>query len=201
VQEVSRHEREPSVDHLDTGCIIASGLLGTKLHWRKFTLWEESTRVPFTIFAPGVTRPVSVCDRPVGFVDLFPTLVDLCGLPKSAGLDGQSLLPLLRDPALRWDRPVLTTCGRQNHALRTERWPYIRYSDGSEELYDHHRDRREWKNLANRSEYAGVKKELGRWLPERNALNIPDSKGSTDIKTWHMEYAHLRGREIRFIPW
>jgi arylsulfatase A-like enzyme len=175
--------------------------LGTKLHWRKFTLWEESTRVPFMISAPGVTKPASVCDRPVGFVDLFPTLVDLCGLPKLASLDGQSLLPLLRNPALRWDRPALTTSGRQNHALRTERWRYIRYSDGSEELYDHHRDKREWKNLANRSEYAGVKKELSRWFPEKNAANIPDSKGSTDIKPWHLEFAHLRGRDIQFIPW
>ena len=175
--------------------------LGTKLHWRKFTLWEESTRVPFVIAAPGVTGRASKCDRPVGLIDLFPTLVDLCGLPKHSELDGQSLLPLLRDPAQPWERPVLTTCGRGNHALRTDRWRYIRYSDGGEELYDHHRDRREWKNLANQSQFAAVKKELTRWLPEKDAPNMPDAKGNTEIKPWHFEYAHLRGREIRFIPW
>jgi arylsulfatase A-like enzyme len=175
--------------------------LGTKLHWRKFTLWEESTRIPLMIAAPGVTKPGGVCRRPVGLIDLFPTLVDLCQLPKKEDLDGQSLIPLLRDPSRRWGRPALTTYGRNNHAIRTERWRYIRYSDGGEELYDHGADPLEWRNLAQRAEYAKLKSELARWFPEKNAANIPDSKGNTDIKPWHVDYAHLRGRPIQFIPW
>ncbi|HVK09764.1 MAG TPA: sulfatase [Gemmataceae bacterium] len=142
--------------------------LGEKEHWRKFALWEEATRSPLVVVAPGVTKPGSVCERPVDFMSLYPTLCDLCGLETPAHVQGQSLRPLLANPAAKWDRPAVTTYQRNNHAVRTERWRYIRYADGGEELYDHDTDPREWTNLATDSKFAGVKKDLARLLPTEN---------------------------------
>jgi len=172
--------------------------LGEKLHWRKFTLWEEGTRCPLIIVAPGVTTPGRTCNRPVSLIDLYPTLLELCGLPPKEGLDGRGFLPLLRNPQAPWDRPALTTYGCNNHALRSERWRYIRYADGTEELYDHKSDKLEWHNLAQKPEYAQIKKDLARWLPKVNAPNAPDAKGNTDVKYWHIRYGHLRHRTIQF---
>jgi arylsulfatase A-like enzyme len=125
---------------------------------------------------PGVTKAGARCSRPVSLVDLYPTLIELCGLPGKTGLDGQSLMPLLRDPAAPWERPALITSGLGNHSLRDERWRYTRYEDGSEELYDHRRDPKEWHNLAGNSEHAAVKQRLARWLPRRNQPDVPGKK-------------------------
>ncbi|MBT6768698.1 MAG: DUF4976 domain-containing protein [Opitutales bacterium] len=109
-----------------------------------------------------------LCDRPVSLVDLYPTLLDMCGLPLSDSLDGQSLVPLLNNPNKKWERPVLTTFGYQNHAIRTDRWRYIRYNDGGEELYDHDSDPNEWKNLAANPEFSRVISKLKQSLPKEN---------------------------------
>ncbi len=146
--------------------------LGEKLHWRKFALWEEATHNVFMIKAPGITKPGSRCQRTVSLMDIYPTLIDLCGLKKRDGLEGVSLMPLLRNPSAEWNRPALTTYLRGNHSVRSERWRYIRYNDGTEELYDHSKDPLEWTNLAGKSEFAAVKKELAKWLPKHDA---PDS--------------------------
>lgn len=143
--------------------------LGEKQHLHKFTLWERSTRVPLIIAAPAVTQAGSRTQRSVGLIDLFPTLNELCQLPKVDSLEGQSLVPLLKNPSIQWDRPALTTHGQGNHALRTERWRYIRYADGGEELYDHQNDPDEWHNLARLADYATVKDELNVWLPKQDA--------------------------------
>lgn len=147
--------------------------LGEKLHWRKFALWEEATHNVLMIVAPGVTKPRHRCSRPVTMLDLYPTLIELCNLREKRELEGRSLVPLLKDPDAGWDRPALTTHGRNNHSLRTERWRYIRYSDESEELYDHDKDGLEWHNLAEDPEFADVKKRLARWLPQKNVPEIP----------------------------
>jgi arylsulfatase A-like enzyme len=152
--------------------------LGEKLHWRKFSLWEESTRNVMLTVAPGVTTPGSRCNRPVSLIDLYPTLNELCGLPARRELEGRSLMPLLRNPALDWDAPALTTYFKDNHSLRNERWRYTRYSDGGEELYDHHADPMEWTNLASRPEYATVKTQLARSLPRTNAAASMHAKGT-----------------------
>jgi arylsulfatase A-like enzyme len=147
--------------------------LGQKQHWRKFALWEEATRVPLMFVVPGLTRAGSRCERTVNLLDLYPTLAELCGLPAREGLEGTSLVPLLKDPAAAWDRPSVTTHGRNNHAVRSEQWRYIRYSDGTEELYDHRTDPHEWTNLAGKPEHAAVKKELAAWLPKTNVPDAP----------------------------
>jgi arylsulfatase A-like enzyme len=142
--------------------------LGEKQHLHKFTLWERSTRIPMIIVAPEHTQPNSRTDKPVSAIDLFPTLNELCYLPSVPGLDGSSLVPLLKDPTTPQRRPALTTHGYKNHALRSERWRYIRYADGGEELYDHEQDPHEWNNLADFAGYAAIKSELAEWLPQVN---------------------------------
>jgi arylsulfatase A-like enzyme len=139
-------------DYSDNTIIVLWGdhgwHLGEKHHWRKFSLWEEACRAPLMIVAPGVTKPSSRTGRTVDFVDIYPTLCELCGLPARDEFDGESVVPLLKDPNAEWDHPAITSHGFKNHAVRTERWRYIRYADGSEELYDHEKDPMEWKNLA-----------------------------------------------------
>jgi arylsulfatase A-like enzyme len=142
--------------------------LGEKLHWRKFALWEEATRAPFLMIVPGVTRPGTVCARTIDYMSIYPTLMDLCGLPTPKHVEGISIRSLLENPQGAWDRPALTTYLFNNHALRTEQWRFIRYLDGGEELYDHRADPLEWTNLATRAESAAVKNELAKWFPTEN---------------------------------
>jgi arylsulfatase A-like enzyme len=149
--------------------------LGEKLHWRKFTLWEEATRAPLIWIAPGVTKPDTVCDRTVDFMSIYPTLCDLCRLETPKHVEGVSIRTLLEKPDAPWDRPARTTYLFNNHAVRTEKWRYIRYHDGGEELYDEVKDPLEWTNLAKKPEYADVKAQLAKHLP---AVNKPAPKGS-----------------------
>jgi arylsulfatase A-like enzyme len=142
--------------------------LGEKEHWRKFSLWEEATRAPLIWVAPGVTKPDTLCGKPVDFVSIYPTLCELTGLPLPDHLEGPSLKPLLLDPNAQWDHAAKTTHGFGNHAVRTERWRYIRYNDGSEELYDHSKDQYEYNNLAQNPEYTDIKAQLAKRLPQTN---------------------------------
>ena len=143
--------------------------LGEKEHWRKFALWERATRTPLAIIAPGVTKPGSRCAQPTSLIDIYPTLVDLCGLEPAEATEGESLRPWLDNPESPRQRPALTTHDLGNHALRSERYRYIRYADGSEEFYDHESDPLEWTNLAGDSTYDALKEALARWLPETDA--------------------------------
>jgi arylsulfatase A-like enzyme len=146
--------------------------LGEKEHWRKFALWEEATRAPFIWVVPGVTKPGGVCPSPVDFMSVYPTLCDLAALPKPEWVEGDNIRPLLADPSAAWTGVGVTTFGQNNHAVRTARWRYIRYSDGGEELYDHQNDEYEWTNLAGRPEHAALKAELAQHLPKNN---VPDT--------------------------
>jgi arylsulfatase A-like enzyme len=179
------------IDALDAGPNTANTIvvlwsdhgwhLGEKLHWRKFSLWEEATHNVLMVVAPGVTTPGTKCSRPVSLLDIYPTLNDLCGMPRRQELEGQSLVPLLKRPAAPWSRPALTTYLRGNHSLRNEDWRYIRYADGSEELYDHRKDELEWTNLAGKPEYGSVKKDLARWLPKTDEPDSPTAKAAGQI--------------------
>jgi arylsulfatase A-like enzyme len=149
--------------------------LGEKQCWQKHTLWEEATHVPLVIVAPGVTKPGGRCDTSVDLMCLYPTLAELCGLPVPEDLEGTSVVPLLRDPKTRWRQPALMTWkwGSQvHHAVRLANWRYIRYADGSEELYDHARDPHEWKNLAGDAQYEPVKRRLAGFMPTKNAEEV-----------------------------
>ena len=158
--------------------------LGEKGTWHKMTLWERGTHVPFIIAAPGLAAGVR-CGRPVGLVNIYPTLIELCDLPRRPELDGVSLMPLLRDPAARWERPALMTYRRGNHAIRDARWRYIRYANGDEELYDLQADPNEWTNLAGAPQHAAVKQRLARWLPKADAPDAPGKRAyHFDPKTY-----------------
>ena len=148
--------------------------LGEKARWRKQTLWRESTRVPLIVVAPGVTRPGSRSNAPVSLLDLYSTLTELAGLPTPDHVEGLSLLPLLEDPAATLKRAgVVTTFGYRNHAVSSERYRYIVYSDGSEELYDLETDPHEWTNRAEDPALSAVKAELMDWLPRHDE---PDAR-------------------------
>jgi arylsulfatase A-like enzyme len=143
--------------------------LGEKEHWRKFALWEEATRAPFIWVVPGVTRRGGVSDRTVDFMSIYPTLCDLTGVALPKHVEGVSIRKLLADPRAEWNVPAVTTHGFQNHAVRTERWRYIRYANGGEELYDHTKDEYEFDNLAGRGgEFDSIKRELAKSLPTVN---------------------------------
>ncbi|MCP5118693.1 MAG: sulfatase, partial [bacterium] len=96
--------------------------LGEKLHWRKFSLWEEATHNVLMVRSPGHTKPGTRCNQAVDMMDIYPTLVDICGLKPRTELEGVSLVPLLKDPKRERARPALTTHGRGNHSIRDERW-------------------------------------------------------------------------------
>jgi arylsulfatase A-like enzyme len=158
--------------------------LGEKKHWEKFALWEKSTRTPFIISAPGTTEPGEVCETPVNLLDLYPTLIELCGLQKRPELEGNSLVTLLQDPHAEWDLPAVMTYGKGNHAVRSQRWRYIRYADGTEELYDHASDPNEWNNIAGKPENRQIMDELEMWMPEINA------EPATDMEIWRSGYKY-----------
>jgi len=150
--------------------------LGEKSHFAKSALWEETSRTPLIIHMPGVSRRQSRCKRPVSLVDLYPTLVDLCGLSAREDLDGRSIAPLVRDPEEDWPYPALVTHSPHwygtNHAIRSQQYHYIRYRDGGEELYDNIADPYGWENLAGDPKHAMAKEELKRWLPKVNAKHF-----------------------------
>ncbi len=148
--------------------------LGEKDCWEKFTLWEKANHIPLIVVAPGVTEPATVCDQPVDLTVLFPTLIELCGLPSVENLDGASVVSLLRNPQADWMQPAVMTYLQGNHAVRSERWRYIRYADGTEELYDHSQDPLEWANLAGEAKYAEVLKQHRVYLPSQNAEPVPN---------------------------
>ena len=151
--------------------------MGEKDTLFKGTLWEESTRVPLIVSAPGVGPVGATCERAVSLVHLYPTLADLCGLPLSPNahsgglpLDGTSLASLLRDPQSAWDGPAVAVStyatkasaiarygaeiGESQFSVRGDRWRYTRYGDGSVELFDHEQDPNEWENRAGDEETA-----------------------------------------------
>jgi len=149
--------------------------LGEKLHWRKFSLWEEATRNILVFQAPGMLPAGKTCKRPVNLQDMYPTLIGLCGLP-AREMEAYDLGPLLSQPNAEWTRPTVTTYRWNNHSVRSEDWRYIRYSDGTEELYDHRSDAMEWTNIAGKAESRAKCEELAKWLPKVNTL--PDPAGN-----------------------
>lgn len=150
--------------------------LGEKQHWRKFALWDNVARCVMMIKVPKGTPALpegsaagGKSTRVTSLMDIYPTLVELCGLPPRTDLDGNSLVPLLKDPAIEWKYPALTTYDFGEYSISTERWHYIRYIDDTEELYDHAADPNEWHNLANQEQFTATKARLAKLVPEHPA--------------------------------
>ena len=115
--------------------------------------------------AADFAKPGSRCQEPVGLIDLYPTVTQFCRVEPPEGLDGRSLVPLLQDPGISTGRAVVTTFDPGNVTLRTDHWRYIRYADGSEELYDHRTDPNEWHNLSTDPIHAAQIKKFRRLVP------------------------------------
>jgi arylsulfatase A-like enzyme len=145
--------------------------LGEKEHWGKATGWYRSTRIPFLLVpprnqAPDGFGPHSKSTRPVNLLDLAPTIADFADVPIRKEWEGKSLLPLVADPDLEWQSWTLTTFGRGDHTITTERWQYLHYFDGTAELYDLLHDPDEFVNLAGDPEYAEVIEQLKQHIPD-----------------------------------
>lgn len=147
--------------------------LGEKKHWRKFALWENVVQTVLMIKAPAGTKGLPEgsadgisCERVVSLMDMYPTLIELCGLPVKTNIDGRSIVPLLENPEMEWDYPAITTYNHSEYSIRNERWRYTIYLDGSQELYDHNNDPEEWYNLAHDQKYVDIIKELSTFIPK-----------------------------------
>ena len=154
--------------------------LGEKLRYRKATLWREATQLPFIVHTPGMKK-MQDCYRNVNLLDIYPSLIDLCGLPKKE-LDGKSFAPLLKKPTLKWT-PTVTTAGKNAHSVISEEWHYIYGKNQVEELYNIKKDPLEWTNLINvkTPEIAAVLKELRAYLPVNDADELKIKRaGDTD---------------------
>jgi iduronate 2-sulfatase len=143
--------------------------------WQKLSLFEQSARVPLLIVAPGVAQPGTVAKSPVGLIDLYPTLTDLCGVSAPINLQGQSLTPMLKDASATgrgWTLSQVSRGGgtRQprffGHTLRTQQWRYTEWDEGRQgrELYDHQTDSGELTNLADDQAYAQLVEQLSEEL-------------------------------------
>ena len=115
------------------------------------------------------------CLQPAELLDIYPTLIELSGIPARTDLEGLSLAPQLKDAAAKRERPAITSHNQGNHGIRSERWRYIHYADGSEELYDMQNDPNEWTNLAGVPEHAAVLAEHRKWLPKPDLPLAPKS--------------------------
>ena len=167
--------------------------LGEKQHWQKYTGWRVCTRVPLIIRVPRGTAGLpngtvagTECNAPVNLLSLYPTLTELTDLPRKETNDGSSLVPLLEDAKADWPHVSITYLGRPgNYGLSGQRFRYIHYDNGDEELYDIETDRYEWTNLASKPEFAGKLAELKSHVPTKFAEYVNASVGSLPKLAWH----------------
>jgi len=141
--------------------------LGEKGTFAKHALWQEATNAPL-LFAASNLPKGKILDMPAEMLSIYPTLLNLCGLPAYDRNEGVNLVPYMqgKEPENNF---ALTTFGMNNHGLRTPDYRYIRYEDDGEELYDHNSDPNEWNNIADNPENSTLIQELKSILPEKNA--------------------------------
>ena len=153
-------------------CLISDNgyHLGEKQRFAKMSLWERSTRVPLIFAGPGVQQ--QVISDPVGLIDIYPTMLDMLELPANPENAGRSLAPVLTEGVPLPPQPQVSVYGEGNFAVIDRRYRYIRYADGSEELYDHETDPMEWHNIAGRADMADVKQRLAAYIPQNPRADI-----------------------------
>lgn len=149
--------------------------LGEKGTFAKVALWNRATLSPLIFAGPGISENVRI-DAPVELFSIYPTLAELAGLPKVPAIESRSIVPLIQDPTRQWAHPAITTWARNNHAIVSKTHRYIRYEDGSEELYDLVKDSREWHNIASKPENQPIIEDLATHLPKVNAKWAAASK-------------------------
>ncbi|MCS1410239.1 MAG: Choline-sulfatase [Verrucomicrobia subdivision 3 bacterium] len=165
--------------------------LGEKQRWAKRSLWEDGTRVPLIISAPGYTASQR-CPRPAELLDIFPTLLDLAGLEPDENQEGQSLVPLMQNPIATWNHPAITSFGPGNYSVRSTRYRLIQYADSSREFYDHQNDRHEWTNLSQNPELKDLITKHAAHIPAKEHDLL--SGNSTGHKAFDAANQRLAGR-------
>ena len=156
--------------------------------WQKMSIFEESARVPLLIVAPGIAEKGAVAKSPVGLIDLYPTLAELCGVAAPDNLQGQSLVPILSDANAEGRGWALSHVTRNRnkggeskryfgYSLRTPRWRYTEWDEGREgrELYNHDADPRELTNLVDEPDHAVTVAELSAQLRSAVVATFPPS--------------------------
>lgn len=141
--------------------------LGEKNTFAKVALWDRATKAPLIFSGAGIPKGERR-NQPVELLDIYPTLVDLAGLPSNKLNEGSSLAPLMKNKEYNWRKPAITTWGRNNSSIKTTEYRLIRYEDGSIELYDIKKDPNEWTNIANQQKYKKVIEKLVAQLPKVN---------------------------------
>ena len=142
--------------------------LGEKGTFAKHALWEPATNAPLLFAGPKVPSR-KVVDAPVEMLSIYPTLLELCGLPEYIKNEGKSLVPMMREEDTVKDNFAITTFGMRNHSIKSNRFRYIQYEDGQAEFYDHFVDPNEWTNQINNREYLHEISELKELLPKSDA--------------------------------
>ncbi len=171
--------------------------------WQKMSLFEGSTRVPLLMVAPGVSKKGAVVKAPVSQVDLYPTLTELAGVKAPTNLQGQSLVPMLKDASVTGRGWALTQVTRGGvarpgvsapkgaagnrffgYTLRTPRWRYTEWDEGKQgkELYDHDKDPQELTNLANAPEHVATVAELSKQLQAAVKTSFPADGKTPEVK-------------------
>ncbi|MCV9389293.1 sulfatase [Reichenbachiella ulvae] len=140
--------------------------LGHKWRWEKFSLWNQGTNAPLIIKYPGMENPGKEVKQPVSYLSIYPTLLEILGVENDLPLEGESLMPLMNQPDMQWEIPAVVTYPKGSIGVKLDQWNYIKYKDGSEELYDHLVDPREYKNLANDEQYASIMAKLSKFIPK-----------------------------------
>jgi arylsulfatase A-like enzyme len=167
--------------------------LGEKQHWQKFTGWRVCTRVPLIVRVPkgtpglaSGTKAGSTCAKPVNLLSLYPTLTKLAGIPAKEDNDGPDLLPLLKNPKADWPYHSITFLSEpESYSISGERWRYIHYADGDEELYDIENDRYEWTNLATSAQQEKRLLEFRKLAPAKFAPKVAASVASLGKLKWN----------------
>lgn len=148
-----------------------------KQRWGKATMWDLSAVISLIVRVPGQQQ--RTCPATVTLIDLYPTLVDYCGLSGPGHrLDGMSFVPQLLDPHARWDRPAFTSYGENYASVRDTAYRYIRYPDGTEELYEYASDPWEFTNRSADPALQPVKDRLRGWIP---ATWAPSTGGRLEV--------------------
>ena len=163
--------------------------LGEKERWAKRSLWEDGTRVPVVVVAPG-HKASQKTNRPAELLDIFPTLLELAGLPKDETQEGQSLVPLMKNPKREWKHPAITSFGLGNYSIRSTNYRLIQYFDGSREIYDLRDDPHEWKNLIENPKMLKVIQEHASFIPQKQHPILPGN--STGHKAYGAANAKIK---------
>ena len=155
---------------------------GEKYDWGKHTLWERTSNVPFIWAGPGVKKG-AVTDVTASLIDMYPTFVEMCGLPRPhQKLEGTSLASTLEKPAVAKDRDVyLPYMAPGEYAIINKDWRYITYGDDGEELYDLKSDPNEWNNLAENPKYEDTKRLLRKSAPKKFSPAAPKRTIGKDL--------------------